>query len=210
MQKNQIVIMEIRSPLPNNFAWINDVMDAAGGKPLMLAESLKEYGVHRGIDMAHDKQGNDLAHSNPEIIGWAHEIGGNVEHVYLTDSISWCGLYMAVIAQRAGKQLPVSPLWALNWGTFGTYVETPMLGDVLVFVRHTPDGKRAGHVSQYVAETKDTYWILGGNQGSCVCIEEIAKDRLYTSRRPVYAVGLPASVKQYFMDSGGNLATNEQ
>lgn len=136
---------------------------------------------------------------NPTIMAWADEIGGKVDDVYTADEVPWCGLFMAIIAKRAGKRLPIDPLWALNWGTFGSKTDTPMLGDVLVFSRKTKEGKKAGHVCLYIAEDSVSYHVLGGNQEDCVCIVPIEKNRLYVARRPKYR-NQPAGVKDQWIE----------
>lgn len=157
--------------LPNEFKWLTDELG-----PKMIIEALTLFGVQENLSVE----------NNHVIIEWANEVGGNVANVYKADSIPWCGLFMAVVAKRAKKQVVKDPLWALNWGTFGKLSETPMLGDVLVFNRITPDGKKAGHVGLYVGENDTHFWVLGGNQSDCVCIKSIEKQRLYVCRRPNY------------------------
>lgn len=173
--------------LPKQYSWL----ETESG-PKMIVEALKLFDTQ-------EKLGKE---DNATIIAWAYEIGGKVEHIYKADSIAWCGLFMAVIAKRAGKTLVVDPLWALNWGTFGTYIEQPMLGDVLVFVRTAADGSKAGHVGLYVGEDETAYHVLGGNQDDKVCIKRILKTRLYTSRRPKYN-NLPGNVRIIKLDNTG-------
>lgn len=117
-----------------------------------------------------------------------------------------CGLFMAVIAKRAGKEVPKDPLWALNWGTFGTHIEKDqaMLGDILVFVRNG-----GGHVGIYVGESKGTLHVLGGNTGDQVKIAEISKDRLYAVRRPIYSIAQPNNVRKIFINASGVVSSNE-
>jgi uncharacterized protein (TIGR02594 family) len=141
--------------------------------------------------------------SNPAILAWAAEIGGDVARTYRADSTAWCGLFVALVAQRAGKQLPANPLWALNWTRFGSAVAQPMLGDVLVF--HRSGG---GHVGIYVAQDEAAYHVLGGNQGDRVCIARIARQRLCAARRPDYHV-VPATVRPYAVAECGALSINE-
>lgn len=175
--------------LPQKYKWL----EKEDG-PKMIVEALKEFGT---LESAGDI-------NNPKIIGWADEVGGSVEDVFKADSIPWCGLFMAVIAKRAGKEPPKSPLWALSWATFGNGVNQAMLGDVLVFVR-----KGGGHVALYVGEDDTAYHVLGGNQSDQVSITRIAKARLYAIRRPVYSTAQPANVRKIFMNSTGVISTNE-
>lgn len=181
--------------LPKNWAFLLDE-----GGPKMLVEALKLYGT-----IETPGKGN-----NPTILAWAKEIGQSVAKMYTADSIPWCGLAMGVVAKRAGKDLPKDPLWALNWGTFGTYIEEPELGDILVYTRITPDGKKAGHVHLYVGQDNKSYFGLGGNQSDAFNIARMAKSRLYTSRRPIYSIATPPNVRKIYVTTGGVISDNEQ
>lgn len=175
--------------LPKKYEWLN-----SEGAPRMLVEALKEYGTIEVPGTA----------NNQKIMDWAEEVGGSVDDVYKADSIPWCGLFMAVVAKRAGKEAPKSPLRALSWSNFGTGVSDGMLGDVLVFVR-----KGGGHVGIYVAEDDTSYHVLGGNQSDQVSVTRILKGRLYAIRRPVYSIAQPPNVRKIFMDSSGLISSNE-
>ncbi|WP_022824475.1 TIGR02594 family protein [Hymenobacter norwichensis] len=180
--------------LPKQYQWL---ANEAG--PRMIKEALAELGTV-------EKTG---AANNPVILSWAKETGEkNVAQMYVADSIPWCGLFMALVAKRAEKKLVKDPLWALNWGTFGVFTKTAMLGDVLVFVRRTADGSRAGHVGLYVGEDDTAYHVLGGNQGDCVCVARMAKNRLYAARRPAYNLQ-PDNVRVVKLAAAGSLSHNE-
>lgn len=173
--------------LPAQYQWL-----AKESGPLMVIEALKLFGTL-------EKAG---AGDNPTILAWAKETGQAA--VYSHDSIPWCGLFMAVVAKRAGKEYVQSPLWALSWADFGEPVKVPMLGDVLTFKR---DG--GGHVGLYVGEDATAYHVLGGNQSDKVCITRIAKSRLYKARRPKYNVQ-PSNVRRVTLQGNGALSKNEK
>jgi uncharacterized protein (TIGR02594 family) len=182
------------APLPPAYAWL-----AAEPGPRMLVEGLKTYGTT-------ELPGRG---SNPIILEWAREVG--LGRVYTADAVAWCGLWMAVVARRAGKPVPANPLWALNWARWGQDGGQPELGDVLVFVRNYTEGgvKRVGgHVALYLGEDKTSYHVLGGNQGDAVTITRIAKDRLRACRE-LYQVGKPANVRPVILASTGKLSVNE-
>lgn len=179
--------------LPQQYAWLNQEVG-----PRIITEALRLFDTKESLGTV----------NNPTILSWAQEIGGNVADLYLADSIPWCGLFMAVVAKRAGKQLPVDPLWALNWGTFGKKTSEPMLGDVLTFTRITNEGKKAGHVAIYIGEDDDAYHVLGGNQSDKVSIVRKAKNRLYAARRPNYN-NQPANVRKIKLSNLGGLGGNE-
>lgn len=162
--------------------------------PRMIREAMALYGTieYAGV-------GN-----NPIILSWAKETKTKTDDWYNSDSIAWCGLFMAVVAQRAGYELPNQHLRALQWASFGRKVSEAVLGDVLVFKRNG-----GGHVGLYVGETLNEYYVLGGNQSDRVCITRIKKDRIYDIRRPIYKIGMPKSCIKYIYDSMGEVSNNE-
>lgn len=170
-------------------SYLNDL----GTLPRMVAEASKLIGT-----LETPGPGN-----SPTIMGWAAELG--MSRIYTADSVPWCGLFMSLVATRAGKAPPVSPLWALNWANFGTPAGQPCLGDVLVFVR-----SGGGHVTMYVGEDRQGYYhCLGGNQGDKVCIERIVKTRLHAARCPPFAVQMPESRVPVILDAAGRISENE-
>lgn len=173
--------------LPAQYAWLSKETG-----PRMIVEALKLFGT---VEAAGSKD-------NPIILAWAAEIG--LAKTYSHDSIPWCGLFIGLVAKRAGKDVVDSPLWALSWADFGKPAAgAPMLGDVLAFKR---DG--GGHVALYVGEDAGAYHCLGGNQSDQVCISRIAKSRLYKARRPIYNVQ-PSNVRKIVLASNGRLSSNE-
>lgn len=177
--------------LPARYAFLSGIDQ----RPRMIEEALKLLGT---VEVP--GPGN-----NPVILSWARELGDpSVARVYTADAVPWCGLFLAIVARRAGYAPVTDPLWALNWGKFGVAAGQPMLGDVLTFVR--PEG---GHVALYVGESASTYHVLGGNQSDKVSFTEIAKTRLRAVRRPAFRIGRPASVKPYIIGASGLVSTNE-
>lgn len=175
-----------RDALPVQYRWLEKEQG-----PRMLVEALALFGTVEAPG----------SRDNPTILAWASEVG--LSKTYSHDSIPWCGLFMAVVAKRAGKPVVDSPLWALSWADFGKAVSAPMLGDVLTFKRNG-----GGHVALYVGEDASAYHCLGGNQSDKVCITRIAKSRLYRARRPLYNAQ-PGNVRKVRLASTGKLSTNE-
>ena len=177
---------------PPSYAWL----DSVGPLPRLVAEGLKLVGVHESAGPA----------DSPVIMGWAKEVG--LASAYSGDEVPWCGLFMAVVAKRAGKAVPADPLWALNWLKFGEPSPVPGLGDVLAFQRKLPGGGVAGHVGIYIGEDATAFHVLGGNQSDAVTITRVERSRLRGARR-LYAVAAPASARPYQLAGGGALSTNE-
>lgn len=173
--------------IPTKYSWLNRV----GPLPRMVQEGLKEYGT-----LEVPGAGN-----NAKIIKWDEEIGK--PGLYSQDSVPWCGLWMAVVAHRAGKPVVSGPLWALNWLKFGEDSGQPELGDVLCFIR--PGG---GHVGLYIGEDHKAYHVLGGNQSDAVTITRIDKGRLQGARN-LYKIGPPASARRYILSDTGAMSENE-
>lgn len=185
------------SALPNAYAWL-----AAEPGPKMITEALALYGTLE----------TPGGRSNTTILDWADEIGGAAgagayekwaAGFYDDDSIPWCGLFMALVALRAGKTIPDKYLSALAWSSFGVGVGRAMLGDVLVFTR-----SGGGHVTLYIGEDSEAYHCLGGNQSDSVCITRIAKSRSPAIRRPVYRQQ-PDNVRRILLAAGGAISAKE-
>ena len=172
--------------LPKKYQWLS-LEDA----PRHLLKAVELFGTTEVVGPKH----------NPVIMEWAKETG---LRQYTNDEIPWCGLFMAIIMKRAGREVVKDPLWARNWANFGVASKTPMLGDVLVFSRES-----GGHVGIYVGETSQSYHVLGGNQGNSVSIVLIAKNRLIACRRPAYQ-SQPLNIRKIELDSKGVMtSTNE-
>lgn len=157
--------------LPPQYA---DLVAFAPALPI-LAEALKLYGTAEVEGQA----------DNPVILEWAKDIGGSAASIYTHDEQPWCGLFMGIVAKRAGYTPPFMCIRAFAWREFGTAVTDPCLGDILVFVR-----AGGGHVGIYVGEDPMTFHILGGNQGDCVKIARVPRMALAATqgiRRPLYA-----------------------
>ncbi len=173
--------------IPTAYRWLEGLHPL----PLMVRHALAEHGVIEAPGAA----------DNPVIMAWAREAG--LAASYGGDAVPWCGLFMAVMAKRAGKAVPETPLWALNWSRFGVPADRAMLGDVLVVAR---DG--GGHVGLYAGEDDGAYHVLGGNQSDRVGFMRIARARLHAVRRPAYRVR-PVTVRPYRVAATGGLSTNE-
>lgn len=158
--------------------------------PRMLLEALALYGVTE----------TPGPKNSAEIMSWADE----ADVPYPNDDVAWCGLFMAIVALRAGKPIVANPLWARNWAKWGKESPYPMLGDVLVFSR--PGG--GGHVALYVGEDKDCYHVLGGNQSDMVNITRVKKDRLLAARQ-LYEVGRPDNCRTIAIKAVSAISKNE-
>lgn len=179
--------------LPKAYQWL-----AAESGPRHLLKAVELMGVTETVGAKH----------NPIIMGWARELG--MQNVYTADEIPWCGLFMAIIMQRADRSPVANPLRALAWNNFGNPVQKAELADVLTFTR-----KGGGHVGLYVGEDWTHYHVLGGNQGNgnpankgAVSIVRIHRNRLSQIRRVPYTAQ-PNNIRQIWLASNGVVSTNE-
>lgn len=177
-------------PLPRNYTWLQDEPG-----PRLLTEFLKIHGTAENKGSA----------SNPTILWWAKQIG--LEQAYRDDAIAWCGLAMGYVAGQAGWEFAPrgNALWARNWLHWGNPSPTPMLADVLVFKRGS-----GGHVGIYVAEDKECFHVLGGNQSDMVSIKRIVKQRLLGARRCPWRINQPENVRRITISASGEVSTNER
>lgn len=175
--------------LPEEYRWL---LKEPG--PRILTEALHWYGT---LELPGEA-------NNPVIIEWAKEVGGWIGDWYTQDSVPWCGLFMAMVAKRAGFPFNQKALAAGEWLKWGDPVAIPSLGDVLVFSR--PGGN---HVGEYVCEDAEAYHVLGGNQSDSVCITRIAKSRLTGARRCRWKTAQPLNVRPIHVAPSGALSQNE-
>jgi uncharacterized protein (TIGR02594 family) len=162
--------------------------------PRILKEALSLYGTEEFKGEA----------NNPVILMWSKELRDHVGIEYKADATPWCGLFMGVVAKRAGYEPPFLCIRAKEWLKFGNLARTPMLGDVLVFER-----KGGGHVGLYVGENNHYYYVLGGNQRDRVCIVKMDKVRCIGARRCPWRIGQPSNVRKIILDLNGHISYNE-
>lgn len=178
--------------LPASYSWLH----TSETLPRHLTLALDLYGTVETAGTA----------NSATIMGWRDELragGVNIDG-YTADSVPWCGLFIAYVMHKVGRQVVDGPLWALNWGKFGEDGGQPELGDVLTFKR--PSG---GHVAFYIAEDREGhYHILGGNQSDRVNIMRIAKSRMVACRQPPYQ-NKPVSVRPRIVSATGVISRNE-
>ncbi|MDZ7824493.1 MAG: TIGR02594 family protein [Ahrensia sp.] len=199
---------------PKGYEWLNNT----AGLPRTIVEGLKLFGTREIVGRG----------SNRTIMEWRDELNAaaGVNPLakkivgYGDDDIAWCGLFAAIVAFRAGKEVVENPLWARNWANFGQMIaynvgttaipklqfeagKVASLGDCLVFVRNG-----GGHVGWYIGEDGTAYHVLGGNQSNAVTITRVEKARCIAIRRPEYN-SAPASVKAYKLAARGGLSRNE-
>ena len=182
------------------YKWLFDLGNKA---PRTIQQGLPLLGVQEVVGKG----------SNKTILGWRDELNqaAGVNPLaapisgFSDDDIAWCGLFVAVVVFRAGKQVVDEPLWARSWCSFGQEADVASLGDVLVFSR--PGG--GGHVGFYVGEDDHCFHVLNGNARNRVEITRIEKKRCLAVRRPLYR-HRPATARPRKLEPTGAVSTNER
>ena len=86
--------------------------------------------------------------------------------------VEWCAAFANASLKRAGKE-GTNSLMARSFLEYGTRVDTPQLGDIIVFPRG--ENELFGHVGFYITEKiidkKLYYVILSGNQNNKVTLK---------------------------------------
>lgn len=110
---------------------------------------------------------------NPEIVRMFHEIG----HKWVNDDeTAWCAAAHSWIHMKMGYRF-TGKLNARSWENFGTKLDKPVYGCTVVFWRVNKTSGY-GHVGFFIRETKDTIFVLGGNQSDTYNIQEYKKSQL--------------------------------
>lgn len=116
---------------------------------------------------------------NPEVLKYFNEIG--FDGAALKDETSWCSAFMNWVALKA-KVERTNKLDARSWLKVGTTVETPELGDAVVFWRESKESWK-GHVGIFIRKTENWIYVLGGNQSNQVKISAYPAARLLAYKR---------------------------
>ena len=139
-------------------------------RPLWLEAGIQLIGVKREASGRFAE-----GHSNPVIIDWAKEEGGEIAKEYTSDTIAWCALFANYCLTKVG--LPgTETLWALDFA--GHWPSIKLSGPAVgAFAPMTRPG--GGHIVQIVGRNAAGLpMCLGGNQGDQVSIEAFSRSRL--------------------------------
>lgn len=123
---------------------------------------------------------------NNSILEMAKECGFTM---YAHDSISWCSLFAACVAMKAGCTRSES-LMARSWLKIGLGTDEPEIGDVVVLWRDAINSP-FGHVGFFIRFKDDRVFILGGNQSDQVNIAAYPKLQVLGYRQLEKIVKVP-------------------
>lgn len=95
---------------------------------------------------------------------------------------AWCAAFVDAVLKTTGSE-GTGKLNARSYLDWGKPVDTPKVGDVVVFSRGDPNGWQ-GHVGFYMGTNEDgTIKVLGGNQSNSVSVSDYSADKLLGYRR---------------------------
>ena len=119
---------------------------------------------------AHDEMGVAEvagAESNPRIMEYFNACKATWVK---DDSTPWCGAFVGSVMQAEGFPIPSEALRARSWLSWGTALDEPRPGCVVVIKRGTDE--TSGHVGLFRqwSEDRSKIYLIGGNQGDCVSI----------------------------------------
>ncbi|KQC30182.1 TIGR02594 family protein [Flagellimonas eckloniae] len=115
---------------------------------------------------------------NPEVLKYFDDLGWDGKD--LKDETAWCAALVYWVLLKAGYKVS-GKLNARSLLRVGVKTEAPEMGDIVVLWRKSPDDWR-GHTGFFIRETEDLIFILGGNQGNRVSIQQYPKTRLLEYR----------------------------
>lgn len=115
---------------------------------------------------------------NPFILQMAKDCGFDD---YIHDEIAWCSLFPNWVALKTGYERSKS-LSARSWLDYGSPVEVPEIGDLVISWRINPTSPY-GHVGFFINSRSSVLYLLGGNQNDSISIESFPSKRIIGCRR---------------------------
>jgi uncharacterized protein (TIGR02594 family) len=139
------------------------------------------------LQLAHQEMGVeeiDGSESNPRVMEYFATCGGTWVK---DDGTPWCGAFTGYVLATSGQKIATEPLRARSWLAWGTPLDKPVAGCVVV-LRRGKDPQQ-GHVGFYVQSNKDgsSIYVLGGNQGDRVSIQRFNAANVLGYRMPAGA-----------------------
>lgn len=124
------------------------------------------------------------------------------------DETPWCGAFVGAKLAQAGYPINPRGASARSWANYGTPIDRPCVGAIVVFWRGSRNGS-SGHVGFVVGvDQNGNLMVLGGNQGNRVSIAPFSRDRVLAYRWPGHTPD-PSRYMLPVLNSDGKLSQNE-
>ncbi len=115
---------------------------------------------------------------NPQVLKYFQEIG----HEWVKDDeMAWCSAFLNWCAKQAELEYSAK-LNARSWLNVGQEVDSPEIGDIVVFWRSSPRSWK-GHVGIFINQVGNELYVLGGNQNNQVNISTYPITRVLGYRK---------------------------
>lgn len=115
---------------------------------------------------------------NPTIAGFYKRVTGRTEH----DEVAWCAAFVGSCLVEAGYP-STGALNARSYLTYGTKLDEPIPGCIVVYSRGDPKGWQ-GHVQFFTRKVGSRIYGIGGNQQNAVGEDDYSDDQLLGYRWP--------------------------
>jgi uncharacterized protein (TIGR02594 family) len=143
---------------------------ADGDGPFWYNIALRE--MHTGVDEMPGPESH-----NPRIVEYHQATSLKATD----DETPWCSSFVNWCMLKAGQKRTKSAM-ARSWLSWGTALEEPRTGSIVVFSR--PPKPTSGHVAFFEEIRGDRILVLGGNQSNQVNISSYPSERLLGYRWP--------------------------
>jgi uncharacterized protein (TIGR02594 family) len=176
--------------------------------PTIAAEVGRPLWLEAGIDLIGTMEVPGVK-SNPVIIDWAKDLGGDIAKSYTHDSIPFCALFVGFCLLKAGLK-GTGTLWALDYaGKWpSTKLAGPAVGAVAPMLRNG-----GGHVVFIVGKDQHgNFMCLGSNQSDTTSIIPFSAARLNQGFWWPQGVTMPSRVglaSLPIVKSNGKVSSNE-
>lgn len=120
----------------------------------------------------------------PRHNSWIVHIWETLKLPFRDDETAWCAGFVGYCLETVGIKSTRSAA-ARSYQNFGTKIDRPIPGCIVVFWRGSPNGYN-GHVGFVTGQTRSgNLVVLGGNQSDMVCERAFEKDRVLSYRWPL-------------------------
>jgi uncharacterized protein (TIGR02594 family) len=100
-----------------------------------------------------------------------------------SDEVAWCSSFVNWCMDKTGRAGTGSAA-ARSWANWGTKLDAPKPGCIVVFRRHDPNNPNAGHVAFFLRRRAPLVDVLGGNQSNSVRVSGYSMNDVLTYRWP--------------------------
>jgi uncharacterized protein (TIGR02594 family) len=120
-----------------------------------------------------------------------------------SDETPWCAAFVGACLRLSGYK-STNSLGARSYLNYGTPLEEPRPGCIVVFWRGDPRDTSRGHVAFFDHVDDEHIYVLGGNQGNMVQVQQYPRARVLAFRQPVDVAPMARSrILRNFLDLTG-------